>query len=199
MPRFVLLSGTASKTAAIIDPTPRFTNIAGLFRYFFEKSWQQPAVMPEVKLSSIPKEITCKGALKVGIAESITDNSIRFWIGGGGTGIWNLALDKVSDVSKTPKYGDIDSMVEQLIEASVLEFYAILDDYTTSVDLEGLYNIELKAWETFRRLRGDNIREYLKRGIKAYYKNSEKHIEETLFFYPLIGILNKLSFELSEY
>jgi hypothetical protein len=199
MPRFVLLSGTASKTAAIIDPTPRFSNIAGLFRYFFEKSWQQTAVIPEVKLSSIPKEITCKGALKVGIAESITNNSIRFWIGGGGTGIWNLALDKVTDISKTPKYGDIDETAQQMIEASVLEFFAILDEYTGSVDLEGLYNIELRAWETFRRLRGENIREYLKRGIKAYYKNSEKHIEETLFFYPLIGILNKLSFELSEY
>jgi hypothetical protein len=64
--------------------------------------------------------------------------------------------------------------------------------------MEGDYNIELGAWETFRRMRGDHICEYLKRGNKAFYKSNDKHIEETLFFYPLIGILNKLSFELSE-
>ncbi len=198
MPRFILLSGTASKTAAIIDPTPGFSNLSGLFGYFIERIWQLPAPGPEIKLSSIPKEITCKGALKVGIAESITRNSIRFWIGGKNSGVWNLALDKTADIPKTPRYGDIDPSVQEMIEASVLEFYNFLDGYAGSINLEGSYNIELRAYEVFRKLRGENIREYLNRGIKAFFKNDEKHIEETLFFYPLIGILNKLAFELSE-
>jgi len=197
IPRFVLLSGTASKTAAIIDPSPRFTNLSGLFHYFFEKIWLQPAVMPEIKLSPIPKEITCKGALKVGIRENVTENSIRFWIGGN-EGIWDKAIDKMKDISSTPKYGDIDPGIERMLEESVLEFFTLLDGYTGSVNLEGVYHIELSTWEIFRRMRSDNIREYLKRGQKAFYKSSDKHIEETLFFYPLIGILNKLSFELSE-
>ena len=46
-------------------------------------------------------------------------------------------------------------------------------------------------------MRSLNIRDFLEQGLKAFYKSSEKHIEETLFFYPLIGILNKLAFELA--
>lgn len=155
------------------------------------------AELPEIKLSPIPKEITCKGVLKVGIKENVTENSIRFWIGGK-EGIWDKAFDKLKDISATPKYGDINPGVEKMLEESVLDFYSLLDGYVGTVNLEGDYHIEPGAWEIFRRMRSDNIREYLKRGQKAFYKSSDKHIEETLFFYPLIGILNKLSFELSE-
>ena len=197
IPRYVLLSGTASKTAAIIDPSSRFSKLSGLFRYFFEKTWMRKAELPEIKLSPIPKEITCKGVLKVGIKENVTENSIRFWIGGK-EGIWDKAFDKLKDISATPKYGDINPGVEKMLEESVLDFYSLLDGYVGTVNLEGDYHIEPGAWEIFRRMRSDNIREYLKRGQKAFYKSSDKHIEETLFFYPLIGILNKLSFELSE-
>lgn len=85
-----------------------------------------------------------------------------------------------------------------MIETSVLEFYAILDEFTGLVNLEGAFNIELQAYQVFRTMREDHIREYLVRGLRAFFKKEEKHIEETLFFYPLIGILNKLSFELSQ-
>jgi hypothetical protein len=88
--------------------------------------------------------------------------------------------------------------VQDMIEESILAFYTLLDEYAGLVNLEGTFNIELKAYQIFKQLRGENIKEYLKRGLKAFFKNDEKHIEETLFFYPLIGILNKLSFELSE-
>ncbi len=198
-PGSVLLSGTAAKTAAIVDPTPRFLNLAGMFRYIFEKTWLCPVTVPEVILSPIPKEITCKGALKVGIKESITQNSIKFWIGGSGQEIWSRPLDKTADIHLTPKYGDIDHRGQLSIRDSILDFFRILDGYTGTINLEGTYNIELKAYEIFRRMREENILEYLKRGMKAFYKDDEKHIEETLFFYPLIGLLNKLSFELSEY
>jgi hypothetical protein len=198
LPKFILLSGTASKTASILDTSNKFTNLSGLFRFIFERVAKEEVPFLTIKLSQIPKEITCKGALKVGIQDSITNNTIKFWIGGSGDRVWSSALDKVKDISLTPKYGEIDAGVRKLIESSIQEFYAILDDYTASINLEGAFNIELQAYQVFRELRDANIQEYLIRGLKAFYKKDEKHIEETLFFYPLIGILNKLSFELTE-
>lgn len=198
VPRYILLSGTASKTAAILDPTAKLNQLSGLFRFIFGKVYGTEIPVLSVQLSSIPKEITCKGALKVGVGESITGNTIRFWMGGTGDGIWGTALDKEKEILKTPKYGDIDDRAMEMIEKTILDFYALLDEYTGGVNLEGAFNIELQAYWIFRQMRGENIREYLMRGLKAFFKKNEKHAEETLFFYPLIGILNKLSFELSE-
>ena len=63
---------------------------------------------------------------------------------------------------------------------------------------ESKYLIEQSAYEKFKEVREADIDEYLIRGLKAFYKKDDKHIEETLFFYPLIGILNKLTYELSK-
>jgi len=46
-------------------------------------------------------------------------------------------------------------------------------------------------------MRSSNITDFLEQGLQAFYKSQSKHIEESLFFYPLIGILNKLAFELA--
>lgn len=62
VPRYILLSGTASKTAAILDPTAKLNQLSGLFRFIFGKVYGTEIPVLSVQLSSIPKEITCKGA-----------------------------------------------------------------------------------------------------------------------------------------
>ena len=197
-PRYILLSGTASKTASILDPSEKLAQLSGLFTFIFGKVFGQEIPSIHLQLSSIPKEITCKGALKVGVDDNITGNIIRFWIGGTGDGVWSAALDKEKQIVDTPKYGEVDEEIRAMIETSVRDFYAMLDAFTGKVNLEGAFNIELQAYQVFRGMREGHIREYLVRGLRAFFKKEEKHIEETLFFYPLIGIINKLSFELSE-
>lgn len=198
IPKNILLSGTASKTAGIIDPTKRFVNLSNLFKFIFEKVFDSSIPSIKIELSPIPKEITCKGALRMGIAESITQNKIKFWIGGKEPGVWTQAIDKEKDIQDTPRYQDINQNVKNDLENSIKEFYSIFDEFIKTSNLEGAFNIELQAYTLFKSMRDENIQEYLIRAIKAFYKKDEKHIEETLFFYPLIGILNKLSFELSQ-
>ena len=200
IPKNILLSGTASKTASILDPTHKFLNLSGLFKFIFEKVFESQISSIKLELSSIPKEITCKGALSKSISESITQTNIKFWIGGIGneSEVWGKAIDKEKDIRETPKYQDIDPNIKLNLEKTIKEFYSILDDYVKSTNLEGAFNIELQAYSLFKGMRDEDIKEYLLRGIKSFYKKDEQHIEETLFFYPLIGILNKLSFELSQ-
>ncbi|HPD58853.1 MAG TPA: hypothetical protein P5085_02560 [Paludibacteraceae bacterium] len=201
IPKYILLSGTAAKTANILDSSPsdNLINLSLLFKYIFEHVYDKKMDRNIIlKVAPNPKEITCKGALESGINESITQNTIKFWLGGINGGIWGKALDKETNVTDTPKYEDIDDKAKRNICASIKEFYKILDDYTETVRFETKFLIEQNAYEKFREIREMDIEAFLERGLEAFHKTKNHHIEETLFFYPLIGILNKLTYELSQ-
>jgi len=122
---------------------------------------------------------------------------VVFWIGGNDS-IWNIAINKNTDFNIIPRYGDITENVKRDIENSISNFYSLLDDFLVNTDLEAEFGIELRAYDIFKDLRSVNIKDYLSQGLKAFYKNDQKRIEESLFFYPLIGILNRLASELSQ-
>lgn len=202
IPLYVLLSGTAAKSAIILDSSSpdNLVNLSSLFKYIFEHVYQKKTDRNIIlKVAPNPKELTCKGALESGIAESVTQNNIKFWLGGINGGVWGKALDKEKDVEITPKYEDIskDNSAKENISNSIKDFYNILDEYTKTVRFETKFLIEQKAYEEFVKYRERDIEAYLERGLKAFYKRDKRHVEETLFFYPLVGILNKLTYELA--
>jgi hypothetical protein len=197
LPDNILFSGTASKTALIIDPTPNYTNISNLYKYLFNSILKSKETKDlKIVISEIPKEITCKGILKSGLIQNSVISPIVFWIGGNSSDIWGKAIDKKLDFNITPKYGEINDQVEVILENSIFGFYNLLDLYFTNINIEE-FGIDTEAYEKFKNLRTENIKDYLRQGLKAFYKKEDKQIEETLFFYPLIGILNKLAYELS--
>jgi len=199
IPKYVLLSGTASKSASIIDTSEGLKNLSNFFQFIFEIVYQKKSSEPIViKLSSIPKEVTCKGALKASIDDSIKESPIKFWIGGSENDSWGSILDREKDVQKTPKYGDLDDVQKNEIEKAIKHFYSIIDEYTQTIRLESKYTIDPKAYSIFIEVRNSGIKDFLIRGIKAYYKKNDTKIEESLFFYPLIGILNKLALSLAD-
>jgi hypothetical protein len=198
IPQNILFSGTASKTIRIIDTKPGNPNITDLFKYFFKQINCIDKSQIKIALSENPKEITCRGALKAELDENMINCPIVFWIGGNDDSIWSKALDKNSDIARTPYYRDLNlDGNKSLIESSVNHFFNLLDDYFTSVNLEANFGIDNSAWLKFQKMRSSNITDFLEQGLQAFYKSPSKHIEETLFFYPLIGILNKLAFELA--
>ena len=197
-PQNILFSGTASKTIRIIDTRPGNPNIADLFRYFFKQVNGIDKTQIRIALADDPKEITCRGALKADLDNSLITCPIVFWIGGNDDSVWGRALDKNSDIAITPYYRDLErNGNKSLIESSVNHFFTLLDEYFTSVNLEANFGIDNSAWMKFQEIRSLNITDFLEQGLQAFYKSPSKHIEETLFFYPLIGILNKLAFELA--
>lgn len=199
IPKFILFSGTASKTASILDATENLKNLSELFQVIFETIYGQKASHNLViRLSAIPKEVTCKGALKAKITDSVNKSPIKFWIGGNKDNIWGNVLDRERDIPLTPHYGELTENQKSELVDSINNYYVILDEYINSISLDSKFMIEKSAYETFKNMRKNNNKEYLIRGIKAYYKENDKRIEETLFFYPLIGMLNNLSFALAE-
>ncbi len=198
IPKNILFSGTASKTIKIIDTQAGNPNIANLFKFFFKQIMGLESGHLNIALSENPKEITCKGVLSANLEGDLIDSPVVFWIGGSENSVWSKALNKTTDIAITPYYRDLEVADNKtLIENSVNKFFTLLDDYFKGVNLEGNFGIDNAAYLKFRQMRSLNIKDFLEQGLKAFYKSPEKHIEETLFFYPLIGILNKLAFELA--
>jgi len=200
IPKNILLSGTASKTASIIDPTDDLKNISDLFKFFFEKVYGEKIDRSiGVNLSDKPKEITCKGGLKASYNSNMVDSiPIKFWIGGVNNDVYGRVLDREGDVVNIPKYGDINDIVKRDVENAIEDFYLVIDSYLKSINVETKYALSPDTLKIFKSIRSGNTIDLLIRGIKSYYKKDESKIEETLFFYPLIGILNQLAYELSD-
>ena len=170
-----------------------------MFQFIFERVFQKEAEKKlQIKLTPIPKEVTCKGALKANIGDSIKESPIKFWIGGTQNNNWGTILDREKDIQNTPKYGDIDQKEKIEIENTVKDFYNVLDDFLGTINITSKFMIEPSAYKVFKEMRENDIKDFLVRGVKAYYKKDDAKIEESLFFYPLIGILNKLSNALAE-
>lgn len=198
IPRNFLFSGTASKTIKIIDTQTGFPNITDLFKFFFKQIMGVDDTQVKVVLANNPKEITCKGALKAALVEELPSCPSVFWIGGNGDSIWNQAIDKARDVSITPLYRDVEEVAnKKLIEGSISDFFDLLDRYFQSRNMEASFGINNSAYITFKDIRSMNVSNFLEQGLQAFYKSPEKHIEESLFFYPLIGMLHELALELA--
>jgi hypothetical protein len=84
------------------------------------------------------------------------------------------------------------------ITNSILEFFEILDSYIVQNSIENAFSISDEAYLKFKNSRNLNLLNYLEYGIKSSNKRDGQKVEETLFFFPLIGLLNSLSFELAQ-
>jgi len=197
-PKNLLFSGTASKTLKIIDAKQNFPNATNLFKHIISNVTEKTVEQLKIALADNPKEITCKGALKAGIQNNINNCPILFWLGGTEGSDWDKVLNNKTDIKQTPLYSAIeDDSNKSSIESSLNQFFNLLDEYIKTINLESEYGIDYAAYEVFKDTRSLNIKDYIDQGVKAFFKSSDKHIEETLFFYPLIGILHTLALELS--
>ncbi len=197
VPRNFLFSGTGAKSLKIIDSSANLNHISNLMKYMSEKVLGKNAQTVVSMLSEIPKEITCKGGL---LKSANGEVSTKFWLGGSENSNWDLILDHNS-FSEAPKFNECTSNNLNFIIETVEEFYTILDDYFKTINIENVFGIKRDAYEKFKEMRSDQLLEFLKKGIDLKIEsegdNSNIQIEETLFFYPLIGVLNKLAFKLA--
>jgi hypothetical protein len=198
IPKNILFSGTAAKTLKIIDAQRNFPNVSNLFRHIISKVTGMSVDQLKIALSENPKEITCKGALKAGLRETLYNCPTLFWLGGTENSNLGQVLSSKTKMVETPLYSDLENEKnKKLIEESINSFFDLLDKYVRTINLESEYGIDYSAYEVFMNIRSRNVQDFIDQGIKAFYKLPAKHIEETLFFYPLIGILHTLSLELS--
>jgi hypothetical protein len=192
-----LFSGTGSKSLRIIDSSSDLKHVSSLMKYIAEKIIGKDSDKVVSVLSEIPKEITCKGGLmSSGEFEPLT----KYWLGGKEDSKWDVLLNTES-VAKAPKFNEVTQDNLDLIVESIKEFYTILDSYFETVNIENDFGVKRSAYETFKEMRTEQLQDFLKKGIELKIESeggdSNSPIEESLFFYPLIGVLNKLAYKLA--
>jgi hypothetical protein len=184
IPKNILLSGTAAKSASMLDSSSdNLANLSSMFKFIFEKVYKEKIERNMIlKVAANPKEITCKGALGSGITESINDNTIKFWLGGVDGSIWGDVIDKEKDVLRTPKYDNIDLYIKSRINDSIIEFYRILDDYVATVRFDTKFLIEQEAYDKFKEIREIDIADFLSRGLRVFHKRGKGILKKHFSF-----------------
>jgi hypothetical protein len=232
-PRYITFSGTGSKVINIADGSLRLDTLSELTSIIFRKVMKKDCGTIELHSYSAPKEMTCKGGLKIPLQQNIGGETIDITTNEG-----KRKYEKYIDSIKVTLLGDAgdtmmtsqnplkystalygaqsekgqqlvkseDSPERKKLESGIIEeygkfielFFSIYkEDYRILKNLGASENLQT-AKEILQN--NDDVSMYLRVGInkKLEYlrNNTEDEIEESFFFYPLIGGINKLAFEI---
>jgi hypothetical protein len=190
-PRYLTFSGTGSKVISITDRDKDLNALQKLTKLIFEKVFGEVLGNIELIQHPEPKEITCKGGL---LSET------------------NIDIEEI----KTVLIGDKENT---LIPATTLNYTevnneaklkSIVDEVKTFIDLVfGLhtefnltknFGVNPAKIEDYKIILKEDLMQYLKSGLENKTQelsgNTNINVEEPLFFYPLVGSLNKLAFKI---
>ncbi|MDR6196303.1 cell division protein FtsA [Siphonobacter sp. SORGH_AS_0500] len=197
MPRYIAFSGTGSKILDIL--TPRNVALSDLAMLIFEKVYGQPYHadgLDIVRERNSPKESTCKGGLKMPGLSFIREDDGRL----------EADMDKIKTVLLGTKedrlivrgdtYQKIDNEVLQGVADEVREFVEML--FGLEFSFSGKFGVNEGRLEQYKSTLLRNLLQNVHSGWEMRregLENPNTPIEETLFFYPLVGALNQLAWE----
>jgi hypothetical protein len=195
IPDNIIFSGSGSKSLDIIDFADR-TLTKELFEFFFKKIFNTDKVELNIKMAPVPKEITSKGALEsTGLK---VNDKVGFWSGQLNSG-QNIFYQEKEDV---PTFNNaIDERFKSEVLDSIKHFYQVFDEYSRSCNLNATFGINKSALDKFIEIRDKNIIDFMDKGIEQKLKSAQgkdDKLTEGLFFYPFVGILNRLGTELAQ-
>ena len=195
IPAYITFSGNGSKIIKLIGGN-NLSTLQSYTKVIFEDIYGIPK-SPEIELKFFrsPKEITCKGGLEC-------TNYARF----------ESLHEQINTILVGSKDNDTVPMVslhyanmreEKLIASVQQEVSSFIDKFffwNTKFNYFQNFGISPKKSEDYKESLVSKIKEDLKTGIQEKLKetmhNMDTNIEETLFFYPLIGTLNRLAYKI---
>jgi hypothetical protein len=192
LPKHIVFSGTGSKVLNVI--TSDLKILANLSKTIFENVYNQKFDKDGLSIETekeMPKEVTCKGGLMLNAEDLAIDiRTIK---------ATHTCLNGVEKLT----YEQLDETATANIANYVGEFNNFFFNLNAQFSFADYFNVTAKSMEIFKDELSKHLRDYLEEGLEFNKKLDEiatddKEIEETLFFYPLIGAINNLSTHLSQ-
>ncbi len=187
MPRHITFSGNGSKVIRIITTDPKvlakYTKL--IFEEVIGQKYDGELDILGLDTDSNPKELTCKGGL-LGIGTAADDKDK----------IIILKAKGDSLVSEEDTYDTIDDLyINQTITAVKDFFEFTLSRMNNLFNFDDNFGVEKKSLEIAKDICKKDIETYLRKGLAQCQEESDgkENIEETLFFYPIKGVLHSLS------
>ena len=191
MPRHILFSGRGSKVINIADGNTRLESLTVLTQKMFEKVFQKSAAHIELVQYDQPKEITCKGGL-LSEADVAIDSIKKVLLG---TGQHTIIPEKIVT------YPDIDDRTLARVLGEVEHFIDVMFQIHREYNFSHHFGVNPMHLDNYRQWLKSDLMEYLKSGYQTKLAelagNQNVNVEETLFFYPLIGVLNRLAYKIT--
>jgi len=191
IPGVISFSGTASKLLTIIDTSKNHDNLKHLtieaFKYVFKVD---EGIDIDIRLPSNPKEISSKGGLSMAGNQDIDLDHIKETLISNS----NLQVGAKNKISYK-KVKDFEDSAMESFDDFLKFFFGLNKSYSYRVNF-GIEKASLDFTEAFLYKKKRNA---LKTGIQnklnEISNESDEEINETLFFYPLVGTLGELAYE----
>lgn len=193
LPKHIIFSGTGSKILNII--TTDFKTLSNLTKRVFESVYSTKFDKDDLTIEmekKMPKEVTCKGGLMSEPNDLAIDiKEIKYVL---------TCLE--SKGTSILKYNNLDDNVKKSIIEYVEKFNSFFLELNKQFNFADNFSVSQKSLDIFKNEVVKHLRDYLEEGIEYNRKLDEaavddKEIEETLFYYPLIGAINNLITQLS--
>jgi hypothetical protein len=188
-PRYLVLSGTASKTLGFLDSSSDKRNVLKVFNAILSYVSNEFTYNDIVIVHSIsPKEITAKGSLLVEEQDASNHESL-FYVNTS-TGIDSDITYEEAKKTKTIA----------LAEEEYKDFILLIQHLNNTIELDEKFGISSDAMKRVFEILpldfGDTMLQGINEKMSELNTDGDKKLKETLFFYPLVGRLNKLAYEL---
>ena len=189
----ILFSGNGSKVLNLLDQSLDYESLSKISSLIFDNVYESKTSKIKIKQDKDPKEITCKGGLMAKDAPDVDVDKISKVL---------VGLKEESN-GALPKYSDIDENILSSICDEVLHFNNLFCRLDEEYSFFRQFTINPKALEEAKNFFFDKtmVRENLEKGInqkiESLYEDTNIPIEESLFFYPLIGIIHQMALKFS--
>lgn len=188
-PRHIAFSGNGSKIVNILTTDTKL--LAKFTRLIFEKVLERP-YSGELEIlgldkDSDPKESTCKGGI-IGTQNITSIDSPVI-----------LKADNKGFVESNITYLDLDLNYKKQVIQSVSKFFDFtFETLDKAIDFDNCFGVTKESIEIARTVCQKDLMTYLDKGIaqRLDESNGKNKIEETVFFYPIKGVINAISQEI---
>jgi hypothetical protein len=194
VPEYITFSGNGARLVKLTDGANLHT-LNAFSRIIFSDVFREECPEIEFRFNDKSKEITCKGGLECTDFAQFhkLENEITSVLVGGKQDL--LIPGTVLN------YSQLDD--EQLIKdvcATVTQYIDKFFEWDHKFNYFQHFGVNPSRFEQYKKLLKDRVRNDLQSGIKEKLKelagNVNINLEETLFFYPLIGALNRLAYKI---
>lgn len=205
-PSTILLSGSGAKTAFIADMTRNQSDLALLFNKAYSKITESSSkVETKIRIEPNPKEITAKGGLYTHVHETKDLEKLTV-VSLGGSASHARIFRPFDNAGLTGKYSYQEISDSKEVKDSIIEeveaFLNLFIELHTDINFKNKFGVSQKSLNIIDQVLSsgrEELMNYLMKGLELKKlelgTDSVTAVEETLFFYPLIGLLNKLAKE----
>ena len=189
IPRYLTFSGTGSKILGIADSNSKLSGLQKLTNIIFQKIYATTESNIELVQHKEPKEITCRGGLHSD-ADVDIENIKSVLIG-------NKENTLITDNKITYENLNDEKLLNSIID-EVNEFIDMLFNINNNFNFSDKFGVNPAQLDNNIKTLKEDMMQYLKSGIEIKKQDlrgkTNINLEEPLFFYPLVGALNKLAY-----